>query len=178
MGMTSSTATLADFTVRRPVRSVLDLGTGSGVQAFLAAAHSDRVWATDTSARALEFARFNAAFNGCEDKIELLEGDTFEPVRGRTFDLVVSNPPFALTPSRRFAYRGRGVPLDGFARALIRNGASCLNEGGFCQIVCDWAHIAGQDWKERLVGGFRGTGCAARGVRPDKHIAGRFVHVG
>ena len=177
MGMTSSTATLADFTVRRPVRSVLDLGTGSGVQAFLAAAHSDRVWATDTSARALEFARFNAAFNGCEDKIELLEGDTFEPVRGRTFDLVVSNPPFALTPSRRFAYRDSGVPLDGFARALIRNGASCLNEGGFCQIVCDWAHIAGQDWKERLAEWFSGTGCDAWVMRTDTQDAGRYAHV-
>ncbi len=176
MGMTSSTATLANFTVRHPVGSALDLGTGSGVQAFLAAAHSDRVWATDTSARAIEFARFNAAFNGCSENVEFLEGDSFEPVRGRTFDLVVSNPPFALTPSRRFAYRDSGVPLDGFARSLIRNGASCLNEGGFCQIVCDWAHIAGQDWKERLAEWFSGTGCDAWVMRTDTEDAGGYAH--
>ena len=177
MGMTASTVALADFTVRRPVGTALDLGTGSGVQAFLAAAHSDRVWATDASARAIEFARFNAVFNGCAEKVEFLEGDGFEPVRGRTFDLVVSNPPFALTPSRRFAYRDSGVPLDGFARALIRNGAACLNEGGFCQIVCDWAHIAGQDWKERLAEWFSGTGCDAWVLRTDTHDAGGYAHV-
>ena len=176
MGMTASTVALADFTVRRPVRAALDLGTGSGVQAFLAAAHSDRVWATDSSARAIDFARFNAAFNGCAEKVEFLEGDTFEPVRERTFDLIVSNPPFALTPSRRFAYRDSGVPLDGFARALIRNGASCLNEGGFCQIVCDWAHIAGQDWKERLAEWFRGTACDAWVMRTDTQDAGDYAH--
>jgi len=176
MGMTSSTVTLANFTVRRPVRSALDLGTGSGVQAFLAAAHSDRVWATDSSARAIDFARFNAAFSGCEKNVEFLEGDTFEPVRGRTFDLIVSNPPFALTPSRRFAYRDSGVPLDGFARHLIRTGASCLNEDGFCQIVCSWAHIAGQDWKERLAEWFRGTGCDAWVMRTDTEEASDYAH--
>ncbi len=177
MGMTASTVALADFTVRRAVRSALDLGTGSGVQAFLAAGHSDRVWATDSSARAIGFARFNAAFNGCGEKVEFLEGDTFEPVGGRTFDLVVSNPPFALTPSRRFAYRDSGVPLDGFARGLIRNGAACLNEGGFCQIVCDWAHIAGQDWKERLAEWFEGTGCDAWVMRTDTHDAANYAQV-
>jgi SAM-dependent methyltransferase len=177
MGMTASTVVLADSTIRRPVRSTLDLGTGSGVQAFLAAPHSERVWATDASARAIDFARFNAAFNGCAEKIEFLEGDAFEPVRGHTFDLIVSNPPFAVTPSHRFVYRDSGVPLDGFARALIRNGARCLNEGGFCQIVCDWAHIVDQDWKERLAGWFSGTGCDAWVMRTDTHDAAGYAHV-
>ncbi|HEY1205882.1 MAG: methyltransferase [Bryobacteraceae bacterium] len=177
MGMTASTVVLADSTLRRPVGSTLDLGTGSGVQAFLAAAHSDRVWATDSNARAIEFARFNAAFNGCAERIEFLEGDAFDPVRGRTFDLIVSNPPFALTPSRRFLYRDSGVPLDGFARSLIQDGARCLNEGGFCQIVCDWAHIEGQDWKERLAGWFDGAGCDAWVMRTDTHDAADYAHV-
>lgn len=177
MGMTASTVVLADSTIRRPVQSTLDLGTGGGVQAFLATEHSQRVWATDTSPRALDFARFNAAFNGCGERIEFLEGDAFEPVRGRTFDLVVSNPPFALTPSRRFAYRDSGVPLDGFARGLIQNAARCLNEGGFCQIVCDWAHIAGQDWKERLAEWFGGTGCDAWVMRTDTRDAASYAQV-
>ncbi len=177
MGLTSSTAVLADSTLRRPVGSTLDLGTGSGVQAFLAAGHSDRVWATDASARALDFARFNAAFNGYGEKIDFLEGDAFEPVRGRTFDLIVSNPPFAMTPSRRFVYRDSGVPLDGFARALIQNGARALNEGGFCQIVGDWAHIEGLDWKERLAGWFAGTGCDAWVMRTDTHDAAGYAHM-
>ncbi len=177
MGVTASTVTLADSTVRRAVSSTLDLGTGSGVQAFLAAPHSERVWATDSSARSVNFARFNAAFNGIEDNIVFLEGDSFEPVSTRTFDLIVSNPPFALTPSLRFTYRDSGLPLDGFARNLIREGARRLNEGGLCQIVCDWAHIAGQDWKERLAGWFDSTGCDAWIMRTDHHDAAGYAHV-
>jgi hypothetical protein len=90
---------------------------------------------------------------------------------------VVSNPPFALSPTRRFAYRDSGVPLDGFARSLIRKGAACLNEGGFCQIVCDWAHIAGQDWKERLAEWFEGTGCDAWVMRTNTHDPAGYAHV-
>jgi methylase of polypeptide subunit release factors len=177
MGITASTTVLADSTVRRPLRTAFDLGTGSGVQAFLAAKHCDRVWAADCSGRAIDFARFNAAFNGCGDNIEFLEGDAFEPVSGRTFDLIVSNPPFAVTPSVRLAYRDSGVAGDGFVRGLIRDGARRLNEGGFCQIVCDWAHIEGQDWKERLAGWFAGTGCDAWVARTDTHDAADYAHV-
>jgi methylase of polypeptide subunit release factors len=177
MGMTASTVALADFAVRRPMASALDLGTGCGVQAFLAAAHSERVSATDSSRRAIDFARFNAAFNRCGPNIEFLEGDAFEPVRGRSFDLIVSNPPFAVTPSRRFVYRDSGVTGDGFARALIENGARALKEGGLCQVVCDWAHIEGQDWRERLATWFAGTGCDAWVMRTDTHDMADYAHV-
>jgi methylase of polypeptide subunit release factors len=177
MGMTASTVALADFAVRRPVGSALDLGTGSGVQAFLAAAHSDRVSATDSNPRALDFARFNAAFNGCERKVEFLEGDSFEPVRGRSFDLILSNPPFAVTPSRRFAYRDSGVAGDGFARGLVQNGARALNEGGVCQVVCDWAHIQGEGWQERLATWFAGSGCDAWVIRTDTRGAADYAHM-
>jgi methylase of polypeptide subunit release factors len=177
MGMTASTVALADFAVRRPAGSTLDLGTGSGVQAFLAAAHSDRVSATDSNPRALDFARFNAAFNGCERKVEFLEGDAFEPVRGRSFDLILSNPPFAVTPSRRFAYRDSGVAGDGFARGLVQNGARALNEGGVCQVVCDWAHIQGEGWQERLATWFAGSGCDAWVIRTDTRGAADYAHM-
>jgi hypothetical protein len=177
MGLTASTVALADSAVRRPVTTTLDLGTGNGVQAFLAAAHSGHVWATDRSARAIEFARFNAAFNGLAANVEFLVGDSFEPVAGRTFDLVLSNPPFAVTPSFRYAYRDSGAGTDVFSRRLIENGARALNEGGLLQIVCDWAHIAGQDWKERLAAWFAGTGCDAWVMRTDTHDAADYAHV-
>ncbi len=177
MGITASTTVLADFTIRRPTGAVLDLGTGGGAQAFLAAPHAERVTATDRSARAIEFARFNALFNGQGANIEFLEGDGFEPVARRTFDLIVSNPPFAVTPSSRFVYRDSGVPGDTFARGVVTQAARSLNERGFCQMVCDWAHIAGQDWKERLAGWFEGTGCDAWAMRTDTHDAAGYAHV-
>ncbi|MGD0199348.1 MAG: methyltransferase [Bryobacteraceae bacterium] len=177
MGITSSTSTLADSAIPRPSRSTLDLGTGSGVQAFVAAAWSERVWAVDRSARSINFARFNAALNGVAAPIEFLEGDGFEPVRGRTFDRILSNPPFAVSPSFRYLYRDSGMEGDAFARGVIENAARCLNEGGYCQIVCDWAHVAGEDWKERLRAWFDGSGCDAWVMRTDTQEAAAYAHV-
>ena len=176
MGLTASSAALADFTVRRPVRTTLDLGTGSGIQAFLAAGHSQQVVGVDRSPRSIEFARFNAGLNdiaGCE----FLEGDTFEPVRGRRFDLVVSNPPFAISPSLRYMYRDSGMELDSFCRNLARQAPEFLNEGGMFQICCDWAHLAGQDWKERLSGWFEGSGCDVWVLRTDTHSAADYARI-
>jgi methylase of polypeptide subunit release factors len=77
---------------------MLDVGTGSGVLAILAAQHSDQVTAIDVNPRALMFARFNARLNGVSH-LQLLEGSWFEPVAGRTFDLIACNPPYV---ARRF----------------------------------------------------------------------------
>jgi hypothetical protein len=93
MGISASSLTLAGLTVRRPSRATLDLGTGSGFQAFVAAGHSDRVVATDQNPRAVEMAAFNARLNDLPH-FECRHGDLFEPVAGERFDLIVSNPPF------------------------------------------------------------------------------------
>ncbi len=101
-GLTSDSIRLADFTIRRAADCTLDVGTGTGVQAMLAAKHSEQVVATDSNPRALEFARFNAALNGI-DNIEFIEGELFEAVAGRTFDLILSNPPFSVAPASSIA---------------------------------------------------------------------------
>lgn len=176
MGITSSTLALADFTVRRPCRSALDLGSGSGIQSLMAAAHSEQVLGVDRSARSVEFSRFNAGLNGISN-CEFLEGNAFEPVGGRKFDLVVSNPPFAITPSRRYMYRDSGMDLDDFCRGLIRQAPECLNQGGMFQMCFDWAHMAGQDWKERLAGWFEGLGCDAWLLRTDTHSADDYARI-
>lgn len=176
MGVTNSTIELADFAVRRKSRRTLDLGTGSGVQAFLAAPHSEWVCAVDSGARPLSFARFNAAFNGISN-VNFFEGNAFEPVAGQTFDLVVSNPPFAITPAARYLYRDSGMALDGFCSGLVRQAPRFLNEGGYCQILCDWVHLAGQDWKERLAGWFEGSGCDAWVLRVHTHDPTAYAHV-
>ena len=160
MGLTASSVTLADFTIRLPARKALDLGTGCGLQALLLARHSPEVWASDCTSRALNFAAFNAGLNACGN-VRFLKGDGFAPVCGERFGLVVSNPPFAITPARRYLYRDSGLPADGFCQRLIQEAPRFLEEGGFCQVVCDWVHPAGQDYKERLAGWFEGSGCDA-----------------
>src|SRR5262245_39419269 len=88
---------LAHLTVRRAVPRALDLGCGGGVQALLAARHAESVVGVDLNPRALTFARFNARLNGVRN-VEWREGDLFAPVAGERFDLVVSNPPYVVSP--------------------------------------------------------------------------------
>jgi hypothetical protein len=158
MGMGKSTVLLAKVTVRRPCRQALDLGTGCGVLALQAAGHSDRVWATDKNPRAVAFARFNARLNGVAN-LDCLEGDLFEPVAGRRFDLVVGSLPFVIAPRARYLFRDSGSRGDEFCRRLVRLAPPLLEEGGFCQLLGNWAHRQGQPWQDALAGWFDGTGC-------------------
>ena len=176
MGITGSTAVLANFTIRRPVRDTLDLGTGCGVQALLASRHSERVTATDCNRRALAFARFNAALNN-QPNICFIEGDAFQPVRGRTFDLIVVNPPFAISPWPRYLYRDSGQPADQFCERLVRQAPAFLNEGGFFQMTLDWVERAGEDWKQRLCGWFEDSGCDAWVLRLDRETAASYAYL-
>ena len=75
-------------------KTILDVGTGCGCLAVTLALEvpGAHVTATDVSAEALAFARRNA--ERLDADIEFLEGDGLEPIRGRRFDLVVSNPPY------------------------------------------------------------------------------------
>jgi SAM-dependent methyltransferase len=145
--------------VRPQVGSVLDLGVGSGIQALLAARHARRVVATDLNPRAVEIAAFNAALNGVE--VDCVEGDLFEPVRGRRFDLVVSNPPFVISPDASFLFRDSDSGGEGIAQRIISTVAELLNERGFCQLLTNWAHVDGVDWRERIERVFAGCGCNA-----------------
>jgi SAM-dependent methyltransferase len=174
MGIGKSTLTLANLTVRRQSRSVLDLGTGCGIQALLAAAHSEKVLAVDRNSRAVQMARFNARLNGL-DHVECLEGDLFAPVEGRTFDLVVANPPFVVSPEKRYIYRDSGMPADEVCRKIVREAPDFLNAGGYCQILCNWVHTAGRDWRERLAGWFEGTGCDVWVMRSETRDAATYA---
>ena len=155
-----STRLLQMATIRRPFESALDLGTGCGFLAVFASGHSRQVVATDLNPRATEFARFNVWLNGVTN-VECLTGDTFEPVRGRTFDLIASNPPFFITPSSDQIYCENSMELDGYCRELIRAAPAYLNEGGFLQITFEWVTLKGQAWQDRLKEWFDGTGCDA-----------------
>jgi predicted RNA methylase len=138
--------------------SVLDLGTGCGTLAFLAAPDATEVIGTDINGRALEFARFNAALNGVEH-FDVASGDRFEPVRGQKFDLIVSNPPFFLTPSSKLLFTDNPFALDSFVQSLAEQAPAFLNEGGYFQMLCEWVQFGSEPWRERVERWFHNAGC-------------------
>ncbi|MGM7671072.1 DUF7059 domain-containing protein [Microbacterium sp. A93] len=170
VGIGRASLTLAGNVIRRPVARALDLGTGCGIQTLHLLAHVDHVTATDLSERALGFTAFNLVLNaqalglarelgGGPDtdllkalfspggRVTLLRGDLLEPVSGQRFDLVVSNPPFVITPRTGAApgqpvgintYRDGGRPGDSLLAELIGRLPEHLEPGGVAQMLGNW----------------------------------------
>ncbi len=157
LGVGGASITLARSTLRTPVGRVLDLGTGCGVQALHAARHARTVVGTDVSARALEMARMNWVLNAAtlgSAQITGRRGSLLEPVAGEQFDLVVSNPPFVITPrsvaSAGYEYRDAGMVGDELVHRLVSSLGSVLAPGGVAQLLGNWEHRDGVPWTERL----------------------------
>src|SRR6266511_2704246 len=85
----------------RPGERVLEIGTGIGLAAVLAARAGCRVIATDIVPAAVACARENAALNGVADTVEVRLGDGLAPVAGLRFDLICTSPPQMPTPPER-----------------------------------------------------------------------------
>jgi hypothetical protein len=130
------------------------------VQALHLSTHADRVTATDLLPRALRFAATTAALNGLD--WEILEGDLTTPVRGRRFDLVVSNPPFVAGPGTTdHTYRDSGRPGDAVCAELVAAAPGLLADGGHMQFLANWLHVSGEDWRDRVNDWLAGTGLDA-----------------
>lgn len=158
-GVHRPSITLADLTVRRDVARALDMGTGCGIQAMLAAQHAERVVATDVNERALAFAELNAALNGLEN-IETRAGSFFEPVEGETFELVVSNPPYVISPENAYVFRDSGLGRDRVSERLVGELPGFLEKGAFGTIMASWIQ-EGDDPSVRPRAWLEGKGCDA-----------------
>jgi len=103
---------------------VLDMGTGTGILALLAAKYgADRVVATDSNPNAVANARLNAERLGLQDTIEVRgPGDLFAPVEGEAFDLILFNAPWILGKAKTLydtANYDEGYRvIDGFIHAF------------------------------------------------------------
>ena len=157
LGISPAATSLAELTVRERVDSALDLGTGCGVQSLHLATHASRVVATDVNRRALWLTGLNAELNEVAT-VDVREGSLFEPVADERFDLVVTNPPFVISPGtgERLVYRDSGVPGDGVVEQIVRGIPGHLTPGGTGQVLANWAIIDGQPWDERLAGWLEG----------------------
>lgn len=124
------------------VGSVLDLCTGSGCLAILAQGTfpNAEVTGSDLSPDALEVAKINRRDYGMEETLELVQGDLFENLQGRTFDIIISNPPYVTQASmdtlpseyRHEPAMALGAGDDGMdvVRRILPEAAAHLNDGG------------------------------------------------
>ncbi len=127
--------------------SILDLCTGSGCLAILAAGifPNAQIDAVDLSPGALEVARINVRDHGMQDRITLHQGDLFVPLAGKKYDFIMTNPPYvaeaevAAFPQEyahepAMAHVGGKDGLD-ITRQILASAPNFLNKGG--GILCE-----------------------------------------
>jgi methylase of polypeptide subunit release factors len=172
---------LAALTPRRRVERALDIGTGNGAHALLAAEHAGHVIATDVNARALAFTEISAAMNGI-DNVETRLGSLYEPVEGELFDLITCNAPYVVSPERRWQYRDGGLPGDQLSERVVRGAPKHLAEGGHASVLVSWLAESEDDPDVRMHEWLDGNGCdvwliGLSGADPLDHAAGWNEHV-
>jgi methylase of polypeptide subunit release factors len=177
LGISSASSSLAQLTVRAPFDRALDLGTGCGVQALHLAEHVREIVATDVNERALAMTRLNARLNGVG--VDVRDGSLYEPVAGERFDLIVTNPPFVVSPAtgERLVYRDSGLPGDEMVRRVVTGAPAHLNPGGWAQVLANWVHRRGEPWQDRVGGWLAGTGCDAWVVQREVADPAEYVEL-
>lgn len=149
MPLSPETYWLARATIRRRARAVLDVGTGAGVHAILAAAHADRAVGVDANPRAVNFARLNAILNDAWNAA-FMEGDLFRPLGGERFDVILAHPPCVASPAYELRWRDGGPSGADVLRRVIASIPDYLQAGGIAQVVTHLGEREGEGYLDRI----------------------------
>lgn len=144
-GVTSVALLAHHLTVPVNGGSLLDLGTGSGIQALLAARAGGRVVGTDVNARALRMAQLGAQLSAVSD-VRWREGSWYEPVAGERFDRIVCVAPYVVSPDSEFTFRDGDRAGEEPVRVATAGARAHLAAGGCAQVLVCWGHGAAEDW--------------------------------
>ncbi|MFE3291569.1 methyltransferase [Rhodococcus sp. NPDC059234] len=175
LGVGHASLSLLRGTPTAATGSVLDIGTGCGIQALHATGYAQSVTATDINLRALDLSAATFALN--EVEVELHSGPWFDPVAGRRFDRVVANPPFVVGRARvEHTYRDSGLDLDGASELMISRAVDHLEPGGTASMLASWLHVDGEDWRSRVASWLPAHGVDAWIVQRD--VADPALYVG
>ncbi|GAA1631413.1 DUF7059 domain-containing protein [Leucobacter chromiireducens] len=154
MGVGGATRSLIAQAPTSDAALSLDLGTGCGIVALHLALRGGRVIATDISDRALRLAAANAVLNRMEHAIEFRRGSLLTPVAGERFDLILSNPPFVITPRTGdgpvYEYRDGGLVGDALAAAVVREAPAALAPDGTLLCLANWETPWGGNGLQRV----------------------------
>ena len=158
LGVGQASLSLLGITPPGRTHSVLDLGTGCGIQ--LLAQDAEHRVGTDITPRCLDFAAATAAINDLD--VDLRSGSWFSPVAGEKFDRIVANPPFVIgTPEIGHSYRESGLHLDGATKLVTEQSAEHLAPGGVATLLGSWVLQDGEDWRSRLADWIPAEGVSA-----------------
>ncbi|MCB1021544.1 MAG: methyltransferase [Acidobacteria bacterium] len=145
---------------------VLDMGTGSGVQAILAASRAQRVLAVDANPEAVRCAARNVELNGLTERIEIRQSDLFENVEGR-FDVILFDPPFRWTKPRDRWEQSTADEGYRSLRIFLQECRGHLTEGG--RVLLFFGTSGDLAYVQRLV---RENGFRRRQLMKARHPAG------
>jgi len=149
LGIAPASLSLVHLTVPIKAERALDIGTGCGIQSLHLANRVDQIVATDVNPRALELAKATAALNRID--LDVRNGSLFEPVAGEQFDLIISNPPYVISPpDSQLTYRETSFAGDSLVQQLVQQAPQHLTDGGWCQLLANWTYVRGQDWRDRI----------------------------
>jgi len=100
-------------------------------------------------------------------------------VAGESFGLVVTNPPFVVSPAteERLVYRDSGLPGDEVVRRVVTAAPRHLAPGGWCQVLANWVHRRGEPWQDRVAGWLQGSGCDAWVVQREAADPAEYVEL-
>jgi methylase of polypeptide subunit release factors len=146
------------LTPRKRGKRALDVGTGSGIHALLAARHNRHVVAVDVNPRALAYTELNAALNEL-DNVECRDGSFFEPAGDETYDLITCNAPYVVSPEHRWIYRDSGFRGDDLTAHLVAAAGDHLAPGGYATLLGSWLVTGDGDSEERPAAWVEETGC-------------------
>lgn len=167
LGVGEASLSLLRATPLDSVDSLLDIGTGCGIQALHGSHYAHRIVATDLSPRCCELAAATLAINGVtvgsedspsphqptspDPRAEIRQGPWFEPVADQKFDAIVANPPFVVASEKiTHSYRDSGLDLDGATELMMRESPQHLKVDGHATILGSWVHERDTDYRARL----------------------------
>ncbi len=129
-----------------PGQRLLDLGTGSGIHALLAARAGATAVGADINPHALHLAALGAELNDI-DGADWRQGSWYGPVAGERFERVICVAPYVVSPDSEFTFRD-GDRTEGEPLRVVAAGALAhLAPGGCAQLMCCWGHGADEDWR-------------------------------
>jgi SAM-dependent methyltransferase len=148
--LTNETVQFIRMLPRRPCDDFLEMCGGTGIAALVAAKNfAKRAWSADITERSTRFAAFNGVLNGLEN-FEAVQGDLYEPVAGRTFDVIAAHPPYVPASNNEMVFRDGGEDGEQITRRLLAGLHQCLRPGGLFYLDCVMTERTGDSIEQRI----------------------------